>query len=395
MAISKLDTILIVAKKELKDHLRDRRTTLMILLLSVAMGPVMLMGLGYFISSMEQKAEKKELFVLGAAHGPEIVNYMLRQDISIMEPKPDYRSLIKQGKHDPVLVIPADFSAKFLTGDAKVELVYDDTRQDAGNASIRMLRNVMRGFNTEVGNQRLIARGISSAVFRAVEVQDTNLGTAAQRAAGLLFIIPWITLIGCVTGCMSMAVDLAAGERERGSLEPLLMSPIAREALVLGKALSVSIYAVGIAVITLLGFALTLKFGNLPGIATVISLSGTQYLGFFVMILSFAPAMAVMQMLLATYGRNFKEGQTYATYAIQLVAILPAVAIFAQVKDATWQLLVPVMAQLMVMTRLLRGESVEAIHFLLPTAINVAIFTIAVMLISRLLRQEKIIFGRA
>ena len=100
-------------------------------------------------------------------------------------------------------------------------------------------------------------------------------------------------------------------------------------------------------------------------------------------------------MLLATYGRNFKEGQTYATYAIQLVAILPAVAIFAQVKDATWQLLVPVMAQLMVMTRLLRGESVEAIHFLLPTAINVAIFTIAVMLISRLLRQEKIIFGRA
>ncbi len=395
MAISKLNTILTVAKKEFKDHLRDRRTTLMILLLSVAMGPIMLLGLGYFISTMEQKVEKRELFVLGAAHGPEVINFMLRQDITIKEPKPDYRDLIKQGKHDPVLVIPADFSAKFLTGDARVELVYDDTRQDAGNASIRMLRNVMRGFNTEVGNQRLIARGVSSAVFRAVEVQDTNLGTAAQRAAGLLFIIPWITLIGCVTGCMSMAVDLAAGERERGSLEPLLMSPIAREALVLGKALAVSIYAIGIALITLLGFAMTLKFGNLPGIASVISLSGAQYLGFFVMILSFAPAMAVMQMLLATYGRNFKEGQTYATYAIQLVAILPVVAILAQVKDATWQLLVPVMAQLMVMTRILRGESVEAIHFLLPAAMNVAIFTIAVILISRLLRQEKIIFGRA
>ncbi len=395
MAMSKLNTILTVAKKELKDHLRDRRTTLMILLLSIAMGPIMLMGLGYFISSIEQKAEKKELFVLGQANSPEIVNFMQRQDVSLKDPKPDFRDLIKQGKHDPVLVIPADFSAKFLTGEAKVELVYDDTRQDAGSASIRVIRNVMRGFNSEVATQRLMARGISPGVLRPVEVQDTNLGTAAQRAAALLFIIPWITLIGCVTGCTAMAVDLAAGERERGSLEPLLMTPISRDGLVLGKAAAVSIYALGIAALTLLGFALTLKFGNLPSIASVISLSAGQYLGFFVMVLTFAPAMAVMQMLLSTYGRNFKEGQTYASYAIQAVAILPAVAMFAQVKDATWQLFVPVMAQLMVITRILRGEPVEAIHYLLPAAINLTIFVVAIVLIARLLRQEKIIFGRA
>ncbi|MEI6738653.1 MAG: hypothetical protein WCL29_09285, partial [Pseudomonadota bacterium] len=145
----------------------------------------------------------------------------------------------------------------------------------------------------------------------------------------------------------------------------------------------------------LLGFALTLQFGNLPSIASVISLSIPQYIGFFVMVLTFAPAMALMQMLLSTYGRNFKEGQTYATYAIQAVAILPAIAVFAQLKDATWQLFVPVLAQLMVITRILRGESVEVIHYLLPAAINIAIFAIASVLISRLLRQEKIIFGRA
>lgn len=395
MAMSKLKTILIVAKKELKDHLRDRRTTLMIFLFAVAMGPIMLLGLGYFISSIEQKAEKKEMFVLGQAHSPEIVNFMQRQDITLKVPKPDFRDLIKQGKHDPVLVIPADFSAKFLTGDAKVELVFDDTRQDAGNVSIRVFRNMMRGFNNEVATQRLIARGVSAAVLQPVMVHDTNLGTAAQRAAALLFIIPWITLLGCVTGCTAMAVDLAAGERERGSLEPLLMTPIARSGLVLGKALAVSIYALGIAVLTLLGFALTLQFGNLPSIASVISLSAAQYLGFFVMILTFAPAMALMQMLLATYGRNFKEGQTYATYAIQVVAILPVIAIFAQVKDASWQLFVPVLAQLMVITRILRGEPVELIHYLLPAAINSAIFAVAAVLISRLLHQEKIIFGRA
>ncbi len=393
--IPKLQTILTVAKKELKDHLRDKRTATMIFLLSIAMGPIILLGLGYFISSIEQKAEKKEIYVIGNAYAPELINFFQRQDMKILAPKPEFRDLIKQGSHDAVLVIPEDFSQKFLTGEAKVELVYDDTRQSSSSASVSVLRRVLRAFAAEVSAQRLMVRGVSPAVLRPVEIQETNLGTAAQRAAGLLFIIPWITLIGCVTGCTAMAVDLAAGERERGSLEPLLMTPIARDALVLGKGLAVSIYSLGIAVLTLVGFALTLKYGNLPSIGSVLSLSAAQYAIFFGMLLTFAPAMASIQMLLATYGRNFKEGQTYASYAIQLVAIVPAIAMFAQLKDATWQLFVPVMAQLMVITRLLRGESIELIHYLLPAAVNFSIFCIAIFLISRLLRQEKIIFGRA
>jgi sodium transport system permease protein len=391
----KFKTILIVAKKELTDHLRDKRTATMIFLLSIAMGPVILIGLGYFIGSIEARAEKKEIYLSGKQHAPELVNFLQRQDMKLLDPKPDFRELIKQGNHDAVMVIPADFSEKFLTGEAKVELVYDDTRQSSSGASVGALRRVMRAFNAEVSAQRLIARGVAPSVLRPVDVQDTNLGTAAQRAAALLFIIPWITLIGCVTGCTAMAVDLAAGERERGSLEPLLMTPIGRDALVMGKGVAVSVYSLGIAVLTLIGFALTLKYGNLPAIGSVLSLSGAQYGMFFLMLLTFAPAMASIQMLLATYGRNFKEGQTYASYAITLVALIPSVAMFAQLKDATWQLFVPVLAQLMVITRLLRGETTDLIHYLLPAAVNTAIFVLAMVLIARLLRQEKIIFGRA
>ena len=393
--ISKIKTILTVAKKELTDHLRDRRTATMIFLLSIAMGPIILIGLGYFIGSIEAKAEKKEIYLSGKHHAAELVNFLQRQDMKLLDPKPDFRELIKQGNHDAVMVIPADFAAKFLTGEAKVELVYDDTRQSSSGASVGALRRVMRAFNAEVASQRLIARGVAPSVLRPVEIQDINLGTAAQRAAGLLFIIPWITLIGCVTGCTAMAVDLAAGERERGSLEPLLMTPIGRDALVLGKGVAVSLYSLGIAVLTLMGFALTLTYGNLPAIGSVLSLSAAQYGMFFLMLLTFAPAMASIQMLLATYGRNFKEGQTYASYAITLVSLIPAVAMFAQLKDATWQLFVPVLAQLMVITRLLRGETTDLIHYLLPAAVNTVIFTVAMVVIARLLRQEKIIFGRA
>jgi sodium transport system permease protein len=388
-------TISTVCRKELIDHLRDRRTATMLFVLSIAMGPLLLIGLTQFIASVEKKAEAREVYVQGRENSPEIVNFFARQDVTIKEPMADFRNLIKQGKHDPVLVIPKDFGEKFSTGTAEVALVFDDTRQDSGNASIGVLRRLMRGFNAEAATQRLIARGVSPQLIRAVDVQEMNMGTAAQRAAGLLFIIPWITLLGCVSGVTAISIDVTAGERERGSLEPLLMNPVSRAAMTTGKWLAVTMYGLTVAVLTMCGFALTLSFAPLPNLASVLSISPAQYAGFAITMFSFAPMMGAMQMLIATYGRTHKEAQTYVSYLIMVVSMAPVVGMLGQFKDATWQLFVPMMGQLMVITRILRGESVTAIHYLLPFAINATISVIAVLLISKLLTKEKIIFGRA
>ncbi|MEP7157547.1 MAG: ABC transporter permease subunit [Betaproteobacteria bacterium] len=388
-------TVLTVWRKELKDHLRDRRTATMIFVLSIAMGPLMLFGMSYFVSSIEKKAEAREVYVQGRENSPQLVNFFARQDISILDPKPDFRDLIKTGKHDPVLVIPKDFQEKFLNGSASVELVYDDTRQDSGNVSIGVLRRLVRGFNSEVANQRLIARGVSPMVMRVVEMRDVNMGTAAQRAAQMLFMIPFITLIVCVTGCTAVAIDVTAGERERGSLEPLLMNPVTRMALVTGKWFAVGTYGIGVVALSLAGFWLALKFLPMPRLETVLSITGMQFLGFGATMLSFAPAMGALQMLIATYGRTYKEAQTYVSYLITAVSMFPMVVIFGQLKDATWQLFVPMLGQLMVITRILRGDPVDMMHFLVPLAVNAVIAGIAVVLVSRLLTNEKIIFGRA
>jgi sodium transport system permease protein len=388
-------TILTVLKKELLDHFRDRRTVTMVFLLSIAMGPLMLIGLTYFISSVEEKAEKREVFVLGQEYAPQLVNFMARQDMKLKLPKEDFRALIKEGKHEAVLVIPKDFNEKFVTGEASVELVYDDTRQDSNAASIGVLRRVLRGFNSELTTQRLIARGVSPAIVKGIDIQNTNMGTVAQRAAMLLFIIPWMALAVGVTGCVSVAIDLTAGERERGSLEPLLLNPIDRSALVLGKWGAVATYAILIIIAILLGFALTLQFVPMPKLAGLVSLSPAQYVGFAALLLPFGPATAAVQMLIATYGRSFKEAQTYVSYFLTAVMLMPALTIFLQLKDATWQLFVPMMGQLMVLTRILRGEQVGAMHMLVPTAVSVVLTVVAVYLLTRLIRQEKIIFGRS
>ncbi|MBI3716880.1 MAG: ABC transporter permease [Betaproteobacteria bacterium] len=388
-------TVRIVWKKELIDHLRDRRTAAMIFLLSVAMGPLMLVGLTYFISNIEEKAEKKEFFMLGQEYAPQLVNFLQRQDVRLKVPAGDFRDLIKSGKHDPVLVIPKDFTQKFLEGRAEVEMIYDDTRSDGGNVAIGAMRRQLFSFNAEVAGQRMIARGVSPQLLRAIDINETNLGTIAQKAAMLLFIIPMMALVVGVTGCTAVAIDMTAGERERGSLEPLLMNPVTREALVLGKWLAVTCYGLAVVGLILLGFFLTLTFAPMPKLAALVSLSPAQYAGFALTLASFAPAIGSLQMLIAIYGRTFKEAQTYVSYLVMLVAMVPSITMFAQLKDATWQLFVPMLAQQMVMTRILRGETVGVLHFALPLAINLAIMGVAVALISQLLKKERIIFARS
>ena len=120
MSAQSFRTILTILKKELRDHLRDRRTAMMIFVSSIAVGPLVLIGMSYFISSIEEKAEKKEVFIQNVMYSPQLANFFERQDFTIKEPKPDFRALISQGKHDAVLVIPKDFTEKFVTGHAVV-----------------------------------------------------------------------------------------------------------------------------------------------------------------------------------------------------------------------------------------------------------------------------------
>jgi sodium transport system permease protein len=231
--------------------------------------------------------------------------------------------------------------------------------------------------------------------MQVIEIENTNLGTVAQRAAMLLFMIPWIALVVGVTGVIAVAIDMTAGERERGSLEPLLLNPVTRSSIIIGKWLAVGLYAIGIVILILLGFAVMLAFAPLPKISNMVSLSAWQYVGFATMLLPFAPAMGTLQMLIATYGRSFKEAQTYVSYLVLVVSMVPTISMLAQLKDATWQLFVPMLGQLMVLTRILRGDPIEAMHILIPFAVCVIIACFSLLMLTRLMRKESIIFGRS
>lgn len=383
-----------IFRKELIDSVRDRRTIAMILVASILTGPLVLMMLNSFVSKLSDKAEARKVQVHGMQHAPTAINFFQRQGAEILQAPDDYLRKVKDGKLDAVVVFKAGFEDELRAGrQASVELVYDDSRSEA-SPSIGLARNLVNGFGREQGVLRLIARGVSPEVISAVKLDNINVSTPKQRAAMLLFFIPMTTLILCITGGMAVAIDSTAGERERGSLEPLLLNPVKLSELIVGKWSAVSLYASVVVLLAILGYVLTLLY--MPMKFELPLSFGWREFGLFSLIaVPLAGMLGSILMLIATFGRSFKEAQTYASYVITVVSFVPAIAIFSSMKDAFWQLLVPVLGANMVFMRILRGDLVGIEHFAVPLAVSIVVTVACLLLMGRLLRREEIVFGRS
>jgi sodium transport system permease protein len=116
---------------------------------------------------------------------------------------------------------------------------------------------------------------------------------------------------------------------------------------------------------------------------------------FVAMVIPFAAMTAAAQMLICTYGRSYREAQTYVSYLATLVSFVPLVVLFSGMKDAFWQLWVPVLGQQVVLGRVIRGDALGPADWAIPSLVALAIAAACVALVSRLLREERIVFGRS
>lgn len=386
---------LTVYLKELRDSLRDRRTAIMVLVASILTGPVTLVLVAHFVSGLEEKAAVLEVRIRGQENAPALVNFLKRNDVRIDRAPPDYEAKIREGRLDAVIVVPDDFQEHWIAGDgAKLEIVYDDSRADSGPAT-RQAERLLDAFNRETGMLRLIARGVSPDLADPVKVDRVNTATPRQKGAFLLFLIPMFALLSPLLGGMTLAIDSTAGERERGSLEPLLANPVPVREIVAGKWLAAWTFASGVGLLTLAGFATAATLYAQRKLAALMTFGMPELAGFFAMVVPFAAMTAALQMLICTYGRSYREAQTYVSYLATAVSFVPVVVIFSGLKDAAWELAVPVLGQQAVLSRVVRGDAFTLADWAVPTAVALVIACACVMLVARLLREERIVFGRS
>lgn len=381
----------IVFIKELTDALRDRRTLLMVVLSSVAIGPVILVALSALIAGMEQRAEAREVYAVGMAQAPTLRNHLERQGYSIKEAPADHElQLVSRRFGDPVLLIPKDFERDLAQGTMPVVEVVSASANQRAQGSVGRITQLLQGFNREQAGLRLAFRGVAPSLLQPMQIEERDLADPRARAAQLTGMLPFFVLMAVLYGALNAALDTTAGERERGSLEPLLMNPAPRAALVLGKWGAVASVGMLIAVLSSFSFLPAQWLLRSETLAAMFQYGMREAMLFLALLLPLAAALSALLMAVAIRCKTFKEAQANSTVVILAVSMLPVTTLFNQEGEKPWHLWTPALAQITLMGRVLKGEAMGAADLLPPLLVAAVVTLLCVAFVARQLRRAAV-----
>ena len=389
----------IVIRKEFLDNMRDRRSVGNALF-SVLLNPLLYIVLfGSMNRAFSEQIDRPlEIHVSGAQYAPNLIQFLDQNNVEILEAPEDAETAVRRGDLAVVLVIPEDFGEQFSRGEpAQVQLLVDDSNQ-SGSVSISRAQSLLNQYSSQVGNLRLLARGISPAITAAVAVERVNV--APQQTEGgasvILNLLPVVMMTAAFYGGFYLAVDTTAGERERKSLEPLLLNPVPRWEFLLGKFLAVFSFTL---LATFLATAFFLLLLSIPQIQDFTSIRldvGWDVILIAIGLMIPVAFMAVaLQMLVASYARSVKEATTYASL-IAIAGFMPSVFLSVlPIRPQTWMYLIPTVGQLYFITDTARGLPLDWGLVFLCSAITLGIGIVALAAAMRFYNQERILLGGA
>jgi sodium transport system permease protein len=381
----------VVAKKELRDSIRDRRTVVSLSLFPLV-GPVLV---SLMLSQVVHRAtgdRRVEVFVVGRERAPGLAEHLATQGIVVVPAPSDPERAVKDGTIDVALVIAPDYAEKFRAGKpADVQIIMDGARERA-RASVRRVRAALHGYATTVGSLRLLARGQDPALTQPLRIDEIDSSTAAGRSSIFLGFVPMFALLAAFMGGMHTATDSTAGERERGSLEPLLLTPAPRLGLVIGKWLASVTLACASVLFTLACTLAALAQVPLERFGMTARIGVAQTALVLATILPVAPLICGLQLMVSTLARTVKEAQVYMSLLVFLPLGPGLWLSFEPMKTQLWMTLVPLLGQQSLLTEVVRGEPVSPLGFVIAALVAAALSVVCVLGTAALFRRERIAF---
>ena len=388
-----MSAIGIVFRKEVRDNLRDRRTLLSALLMGPLFGPILFA----FVINMSLKQslgeadEPLDVPVIGQQHAPSLIEYLKSHNINITEAPADRAGAleaVKNGEHDLVLVIPEAFGEELADAiPATIEVISDLANTQAQRESRRTMR-ALRSYNQQIAAMRLVARGVSPVILRPLNIDVVDVSTPSGRSALLLGMLSYFFLFALLTGGMNLAIDATAGERERGSLEPLLCLPVTRDHLIFGKIFAACLFMALSLGLSLISFHVVLKFlpleklGMTPNFGLLVVLKG------FLLLLPFTLLGASLMTLVASFTKSFKEAQTWLSVVL-LAPTLPILIVsILMVRPSTELMFIPSLSQHLLLVGLIKNEPINMLHVVVSVSGTLLAGAILTMICARLYRRE-------
>ena len=382
-----------VFKKEVLDNFRDRRTLISALLMGPLFGPLLF---AFVINlsierSLSDVDKTLDLPVIGVANAPNLMRYLQSRNIDVVAGPSDREAAldaVRNGTHDVVLIVPAEYGRHLADGiPARVELISDQANAQAGRKA-RRVRDALRGYSRQIAALRLSARGVSPSVMRPLNIDDVDLSTPSGRSAILLGMMSYFFIFALLMGGMYLAIDTTAGERERGSLEPLLALPVTRDQLILGKIAATCVFMALSLALSLGSFFFALKFIPLQQLGMTPNFGPDVLLAAFLILSPFILLGAAVMTLVASFTKSYKEVQTWLSVVL-LAPTLPILIVsILTLRPRLEFMFVPSLSQHLLLVDMVKNEPLNALHVGISVTSTLAIGAVLTWLCARLYRRE-------
>lgn len=383
--------------KELLDNFRDRRVILNTLVIGPLMGPVIF---AVMISFMTRQATERleaelELPVVGAEHAPNLIGFLERQGVIIKAAPDDPEAAVRSEQEEVILRIGPEFGEAWRAGrPAPVEIIADQSRRYTG-ASISRVRSYLNGYGQQISQLRLHLRGVHPEITRPINATVTDLSTPESRGGMVLAFLPYFILITVFMGSMHMAIDTTAGERERKSLEPLLINPLPRWQIMAGKLGATTFFALATLGLGLVAFVYAMGFLPTADMDIALNLDFRVAAWAFLLVAPAALLAAALLTILASFAKSFREAQSYMGLVI-LIPMIPSFWILIDPSRAeTWMTLVPLLSQNVLILELVRGEAINLAWFGYSIGTTGALALLLAIVAGSLYNRPRLIFTSA
>jgi sodium transport system permease protein len=382
--------------KEFRENLRDRRTLMSAIIFGPLLGPVLIASMLSlsFRNAGAQGERPLHLTVSHAERAPHLVAYLRQFNVRISTVDEDQAAARRQvaaHRGEQVLLVPDEFGARLEAGKPSPLLLFADESDTGSARNVERIAGLINRYGETIARLRLVARGLDPLLTTPIVLHPVDISTPAARSALMLGMLSYLVLLTTLMGGMYLAIDTTAGERERGSLEPLLTVPVRREYLIYGKIMAACAYMTLSLTLTVTAFAIALRFVGLERLGMSVDLGLWVVLGMVLACLPFVPLGAALMTLVAAFTRSYREAQTY----VGLVLLIPTLPlIFAAVlglQPRAALMAVPSLGQHFIILSLIRMEPLPAAFVALSVCSTLALGALLVFAAGRLYRREALL----
>jgi len=325
----------IVYRKEMRESLRDRRTLTSMIVVPILIMPLLLIGIGVAMNRIIGRAqdEASSVVTIGGEESPKVMDALKNaKGVRIVPYRSDFAKQISDKKLRAAVQIPSDFDASLERGSAGNIVIFNHKGDISSGFAAQKLDSFFRDYRDKAIQNTLQARNLPNTLVKPFDIKQENVASAQAVGGEVLGgILPYIIIILCLTGAMYPAMDLTAGEKERGTIETILSSPVSRVHLVLGKFLTVLTASLCSGLLALISmstsFVIAKQFvPKSAGPDNPFNFSiGLPTVGIiFLMVVPLAVLFAAGLLAIALCAKSYKEAQSYIS-PLMIVVIMPAV----------------------------------------------------------------------